>query len=456
MIKKNARILCYLDSDRGRDFEILLPLTIYAQKILGCIVDFAFIFDGHAIYRKKPDIVIMSNTVGSLQAFKLAKYAVQNGIKVFALTSEGNFRTNGTFDYWGYNLDKDFMQEYVCLWSLRTLEFLQNAEPKFKHKIVLTGGTGFDRYTAYKFADKITFLTPYKLSHFTKVIGYAGWAFGKMYNKQGRQELIEGGYSEERFIWLEQQRVLVEDILRQAIEQHPDILFILKRHPNEANPSITGKHVNEMVNLAHYPNVLYLYQNENIHDIINISDIWTSFESTTCLESWLMGKPNTVLLNPDPNFTRDELYKGSVILNNYQQFNNTINEFYQTGKIEACTAQNLIEIRKKLIADTIGFADGLNHVRAGKYLQKTIDTLDNKNIKVKFNTRYFIDYMLMHIGKYFYCKKIFLQLPKFKKTIWIFDNYSLKGLPAKHAEYSGYLTNFYKQKGVTANFEPEL
>jgi hypothetical protein len=68
---------------------------------LHCKVEFAFVWNIHAIYRKKPDIVLLPNTVGSQWYFEISQYAAQQGIKVFALISEGNFRTNGSFQLLG-------------------------------------------------------------------------------------------------------------------------------------------------------------------------------------------------------------------------------------------------------------------------------------------------------------------------------------------------------------------
>ncbi len=443
---KKHRILCYLDSETGRDVEILLPLVYVAEKYFNCKVEFAFIWDIHAIYRKRPNLVLLPNTIGSVRHYLAAKYACENGIKVFALISEGNFRTDGTFDYWGYNRDKIFFQEYICHWSERTHSFLTRQEPEFASKMVITGGTGFDRYKIYRFKTREEFLEHYDLSGFKKVIGYAGWAFGKLYNEQGRKELMLGGHPEERFPWIEEQMYLVEEILKQAILNNPDILFLLKRHPNEANPSITDPGMNEMIRLKDYPNVLYLTENEAIHDLINISDIWTGFETTTALETWLMGGKPTLLLNPDPEFSRDELFKGSLVLRNYREFQNAIDEYYSTGRISAFEDPDLAENRSRLIKDTVGFGDGLNHLRASYYLKNVLEEIKPGKRPVKISLKFLIMFLLMETGKYFYVKSIFLKLPRFKKTTWIFDNFRLKKIPDTLRRYSKYLDDFYKQK----------
>jgi hypothetical protein len=134
-------ILCFLDSDQGRDPEILLPLVYFAETVLKCRVEFSFIWNIHDIYRKKPDLILMANTIGSKLHFKVSKYAHENGIKIFALISEGNFRTEGSFDYYGYNADKTYYQEYICHWSQWTKEFFDKELPTLQNKNVYTGAT---------------------------------------------------------------------------------------------------------------------------------------------------------------------------------------------------------------------------------------------------------------------------------------------------------------------------
>src|SRR5690606_32533408 len=130
----------------------------FAERILQCTVKHAFVYDLFSIYREKPDILVLPNIIGSHFYFNAAQYAREQGIPVFALTSEGNFRTDGSFDYWGYNTDKCFFQEFVCLWSSRTVKFLQDELPEISSKIVLTGGSGFDRYKIYEFANREDYL----------------------------------------------------------------------------------------------------------------------------------------------------------------------------------------------------------------------------------------------------------------------------------------------------------
>lgn len=450
------RVLCFLDSDSGRDVEMLLPLVYFIEKFLNCRVEFNFIWDVYAVYRKRPDLVLLPNTVGSKLYFQISQYAARQNIPVFALISEGNMRIDGSFDYWGYNTDKQFYQEFVCFWSERTRDFLRRELPEIREKLVLSGATGFDRYNIYQFETKEEFLKRKGLQQYNKVIGYAGWAFGKLSNAQGRDELLSFFKGDASWLqWTEKQMYAVENILRKAIEQYPDILFVLKRHPNEANPSIVAEGRNEMNPLTSYPNVLYVKEEENLHDLISVSDIWMGFETTTSLEAWLMkSQLPTLLLNPDPEFNRDQLFKGSLVLQTSAQLNSAIREFYEAGTIAAWQTDSKLKARQQLIIDTIGWGDGFNHIRTAYYFQKSLEkTSPSRTIKPHFSLKYAWMYVLMELGKYFYIKNVFIRLPKFKKTIWIFEKFRLRNIPVLQARYAQFMEDFYSRHKVAEKFE---
>lgn len=447
---KKIRVLCFTDDAVGRDVEMLLPIRYFAENFLNCEFYHALNIDIHQIYKIKPDIILQANTIGSNLYFEISKIAHEQNIPLFALISEGNFRTDGSFNYWGFNRDKKFYQEYICCWSKRTANFLKEKEPEYKNKIVVTGGVGFDRYSIYEFMKKDEFLQKYNKNNYKKVIGYAGWAFGKLDHKRGREELLYWAKGDEQKInWIEEQRQLVRDILRNAIEENNDTLFILKQHPQENAPERPEPVKNEMSELANYENVIYLCNEESIHDLISVADIWTCFESTTALESWLMGK-QTIFINPDPNFNRDPLYKGSALAKDYSELKNFINQFYISGKIEQFFWEEKENQRKKLIKDIIGFGDGFNHIRAGYYFQKTIERYlkEEKKPVYKFHFWHWLVYVLIRIAGPFYNRNIYSKLWKFKKHLWVFENYKMEKLEKLYSKYHKYFSQFYEKNDL--------
>jgi hypothetical protein len=448
---KKIKVLCYLDNPTGRDTEITLPIAYGLEKYFNCEVQFHFIWDLYAIKREKPDLILLPNAVGHHMYFEIAKYAYQSGIKVFAMESEGNIRTDGSFNYWGYNEDQFFYQEWVTCWSERTQEYLMKIAPEAqKEKIVVTGGTGFDRYLICSFQDRKGFLKKYKKERFTKIIGYAGWAFGKIYGayKDSAMSHIFPEDKEKRFDWVENNRVFVRNILKEAIEDNPDILFILKRHPKEFYESEPTEGLNEMNELRHFDNVLYIVAEEQIHDLINVSDFWLGFETTTALEAWLLSKETFLINKKEDDFPRDDLHKGSPKVESYTELKKIIAEYYLMGKIESFHEKEIQNQRNQLIKDTIGFADGFNHLRTLYFLSKTLEDIRKPNRNPKFNLRHLRLYFLMHIGKYFYYRPIFEKLPFFRKTVYVFETMNMAGFNERKLEYFKYLNNFHKSKEI--------
>lgn len=454
MPNKKYKVLCYTDHDRGRDVEMLIPLRYFAEKYLNCKFIQAFIYDEHAIYRYKPDLVVLPNTIGSHTYFDISKYAHEQGIKVFALDSEGNFRTDGSFDFWGFNADKVFYQSFLCMWSERTQKYMQNQLPEIRDKIVVTGGVGFDFYQYGKFEKRVDYLKKKNLQKFRKVVGYAGWAFGKIYYEQGRDSLV--GYfkgDKTKLDLIEPQRVKVETILKGLIENNPDVLFILKPHPTEKRPTEIQTGKNEISELKHYENVVYENDFAQISDLINISDIWMTFESTTAMEAWLLGK-YTLLIRPDIDFSHTIIDKGlyysQPVIKNYGSAQKYIDEFFNTGCIEEFISNDMNEHRNKTIRDSIGFGDGFNHIRAAYYLVKTLKLVDNTKdqIKYKLRLKFFVRYILILLGIFFYNRSIYQKLYKAKKFIWVFEQYNLKNVEVLYARHSKYLDEFYQKNKI--------
>jgi len=449
---KKIKILCFTDTNSGRDVEMILPVRYFAEQFLNCEFIHAVSFDIHQIYKVKPDVVFTPNTIGSTLYYKIAKYAEEQKIPVFSLISEGNFRTDGSFNYWGYNRDKRFQQDYVCCWSERTRNFLLEKEPQEKDKIVLTGGTGFDRYNIYGHKTKEEFLSKYNKEGYKKIIGYAGWAFGKLQHKRGIEELVFFlGGDPEKLKWIEEQRCLIRDILKEAILNNKDTLFVLKKHPQENSPERTTEVVNEMSELQNYENVLYLSEEETLIDLIGVADLWTCFESTTSMEAWLMGK-QTIFINPEINFNRDPNYKGSALAANYGEFQSMINEYYTSGRIASFFEEEKEKNRKELIKNVIGYGDGYNHIRTSYYLSKTTERALANKPEYKFNFLYFLYHIFTIIGGMFYIRSFYRNLYKFNKHLWVFENYKMKGVETLYQKYSGYLEEFYKKESIKKKF----
>ena len=59
------------------------------------------------------------------------------------------------------------------------------------------------------------------------------------------------------------------------------------------------------------------------------------------------------------------------------------------------------------------------------------------------------------MGKNFYKKSIYEKLPKFKKTIWVFENYKLEKIRSGKEKIFKDLDDFYKKSQITTISEIE-
>jgi hypothetical protein len=418
--------ICFLDMDKGRDPEIVMPIVYFAETYLNCKIKFEFVWDLFTIYIKRPSLVILPNTVGSKWYFEISKYANKSGCIVFALISEGNLTVQS--NYWGFNIDRKFYQDYLCLWSSRTFEYFINEFKKDKSKLAVTGAVGFDRYIINKYIDKREFLKRFNFEKYEKVISYAGWAFGKLYNETGVRE-IEGVHGKKNILrkkWMIKEQLNVESILKKTINDNKDILFILKQHPNETHPHISKISPNEIVRLREIENVLFISDELDIHDAISISDLWFGYETTTAIEAWMMGT-ETIMINPSSQ-QKTKIQNASIRIENIGRLQDVINEYYNNDMIECFYSTDKMKLRDETIASSIGIGDGNNHIRAGLLLADSIISSSCLRKKRKFRFVFLLRYILIRIGNVFYNKALFSFLPKFRKTIWIFENNRLENI----------------------------
>jgi hypothetical protein len=318
---------------------------------------------------------------------------------------------------------------------------------------VVTGNTGCDRYKIYETTDKKAFLRKYNLTHYSKVIGYAGWAFNKLRFPRGVRELLQFyGGDASILSWLENQRILVNGILRETIRSNSDTLFILKQHPQDTSPELLQPPVNEFEGLAGFENVLALGEEEALHDIIGICDLWTCFESTTALEAWLLNKP-TVFLNPEPEFKRADLVRGSAVARNASEFQKLIGQLYATGAMPDFSSSEKAQQRRHLVRDSVGFDDGFNHLRASYYLKRVVEGLPaTARARYRSTPGQLFFHFFTIIGGMLYVRSLYKHLYKIKKHLWVFENYRMQGLERLYSTNRPFLEKFYEKHKIEERY----
>ncbi|KIM12168.1 MAG: hypothetical protein KU38_04515 [Sulfurovum sp. FS08-3] len=370
-----------------RDLHIVLPVLTYLKKRFSVTYQTVSIFNGYYyILKHKPKMIIISNFQGAGVNNEIVKTAFLSGIKIVTLISEGNVKKEELEQFlWGWNRDKKFYVDKMLVWSKRSENIFLSRYPDLQSQLSTTGATGFDRYKLLTFMPKHDFLNENQLK-FKKIIGIAAWSFDHMYGdyfKQHEKHYLDV-FSQEQIDMHRNDLVKLQIIYKKLIEYNKDILFILRYHPGTIDFE-----KNEFYCLEHYNNVFVSNRFQNnqymISDLINISDIWIGYETTTALEAWLLGK-QTFLINPTrSDFIRENVHKGSPIVKTTEEAQKLIDEFYSNCTIKAF--ENLEKERKKIIKDTIEYDDAKNHQRAAEEIIKVFNEEDRKikfSIKIYF------------------------------------------------------------------------
>jgi len=387
----------------NRDLHIVTPVLVYLHKKSNISYKTKSIFNGYYyLLKHKPKLLLISNFGGAGINHEIVKLAYSMNIKVISFISEGNVKKEALEQFLlGWNKDKTLYVDKMLLWSNRSRDIFLSKYPTFKDKLVVSGGIGFDRYKILEFKEKNRFLDENNLKY-KKVIGIGAWGFdhffGDYYSKHEQQFLDI--YSKEQIELHREDLCNIQKIYRSLIENNPDILFILRYHPGTIDFE-----KNEFFGLDRYPNVFISNKFQNvdyqISDLINISDLWIGYETTTAMEAWLLNK-QTFLINPTrSDFIRENVHKGSPIIKSNDEAQALIDEYFKNGTIQQF--EKLENNRKEIIKDVIEYGDGKNHIRAAKEIIKVFNQPDKK---VKFGLKIYKE-MAKQILKLILSKTIF-------------------------------------------------
>lgn len=417
--KVNILNLEWITVTPSRD-RVIASLVCNYLRYLGYSVFEGSVFNGYElIFKLKPDVLFISNSVGASINSELIEYASKLGIPCFSGFSEGNFRENYIHDFiWGHNKKKTFYEKKIFIWSQKKKELTLKYYPELNSQIKICGGIGFDLYQVRKnHFNKSKFLEKHNKNEFSKIIGVGCFDFGPFYEADSRYTNVKTKTSFSDILIFQKDRKKFHDCLEELIIANLDRLFLLKEHPSNE----LGQWASGIEDLEKYKNVITLKNEATIFDCISISDIWITYESTTALEAWLLNK-QTCLLNPSGgSFNRDEISNGSPLYKTTNEVQLAI-DLSCTGK----TIQGYNEkshLRSELIENTIQWNDGLNHVRTGNVLAEAIKMKNNSwgFKKIIFSVIQFqvIKQLLFWkiaivISKYF---KYFLKNPRIKSAI---------------------------------------
>lgn len=404
-------ILCLEWGTKNRDSNILMPVLVYLKEEKGYKIkleSLAYAVLKLVIYR--PKMLLVANPGGAPELSRVIKYAYLLGIRTVSLISEGDAFDDpvwGEEYFWGWNFEKKCYLDLFLLWSERCQKIFEKYVPEiheYNINIKVSGATGFDKYVLLKntYMSKKMFSKKYGIKY-NKIIGISSWGFSSWF--VGEKSPFLTLSDSEKGCFLKKTCLELRKILYDIVSYFDDVLFVLRPHPGEISEE------NEFVGLQELKNVIFIQaKDESIVDNINICDMWMAYESTTCMEAWLLNKP-TLLINPYPiEYARSIIHKGSPIMRNADAVISCIEEFYQTGRIRAFDC--LEGERKKIIQDVIGFSDGKNYMRAGKEI---ISMMNSEITRRRTITIGFLRELLKDVIKWIWQHSFFRKLKDFEK-----------------------------------------
>ncbi len=445
-----------------RDINIVEPILSYLEMKYGLKVKRKnYVNYKYYLYKYKPKIVILSNPRGAINLLNALKYSKNMGFYAVTLMVEGIFREmeKKKVIQSTYGLDKEqsHIEDLHLQWSERNLKLMNKYIKDIQNeKIKVCGATGFDKYKIFDFLVKTDFIKKYDKEKYEKVIGLAGWSFsiflGSYFEK--KKQILEKLFTDKDIEIFRKSKDLLHSIYKKLIINNPDVLFILKCHPIE--PSIE---LSELYGLDKFSNTIFIQHEEDIGDLINVSDLWIAFESTTSMEAWLLGK-QSMFINPvSKDFSRAMIYKGHPVFETYEQAQEAIDDFYDTGILKGF--DKLEKQRQKIIESTIQYGDGKNHIRAGEYIFELYNKVKNQHKNYKFSFfeifKFVIKFLVLKLK---FINRLIIKSP-LKKIKKINDSFryaveSEKLFDPKERyryvkRYKKYLKKFYKKNGIDYN-----
>ncbi len=353
-------------SSGGRDRETASLIAGTLRRHGYTVVEESVFQYRAALARHRPRVLYLADPRGAAINHNAALFARSRGIPIFTVTAEGNFNEGQIAElFWGHVSGEELIEDVNVQWSVRARDLALGIDRRMADRLKVAGGVGFDRYLLYDLTSKEAWMAKHGL-RFERMVGYASWVFDVLErNDPGAVEFRElsGPDAVARF---KEDRRDVRAMLGRLAEDNPDTLFLIKQHPGVVVPADT-----EIAGLNAHPNVMVMRDEEPVADCISACDAWTAFDSTTCLEAWLLGKP-TLLINPSgEDFDRTESYRGSPVASSLPEVQSAFDSWFSEGTLPGF--EERAEARRDEIERAIQWDDGRNHLRAAHYLEELLE-----------------------------------------------------------------------------------
>jgi hypothetical protein len=372
-------------TDLNRDRLVATLVANYLRYMNYNIVEGALQNGMLEIHKHKPKVLLLVNTIGSELGVKISLYAKKCGIIVVSFYGEGVFDVRTVDrDVWGKNFKKDpGIDDYRLVWNLPAYRLIRDNYPELIDTTFTSGSVGADNYLIDTYSDKL-FLNRYpKIKLYKKIVGVGCWDFGVFDEEDWRFPRAFKQYNQdvELINLFKRDAVLFNQELLKLVKKCPDVLFLIKEHPQRNRNTKNSSAIN---GVGKYENVQMISDDASIAETIKCCDIWLTYESTTAMEAWLLNKV-TGLLNPSgvdapTNWSKASYRSHQPNYKNVTEWKNAIDEYYSTKSLQMFS--ELSTDRAIALRNNFGMCDGLNHVRAGNFI---INIIKNKHVNILIN-----------------------------------------------------------------------
>jgi hypothetical protein len=352
-------------SSSGRDREVATLICEALRRRGHRVVEGSIFNYRYLLLKHRPRVLYLADPSGARLNYEVALFAERAGIPAVCLDAEGNYLSDMADEmFWGHITDRRLPVRLKLQWSERAREAVLAVAPEVRGSLRVTGGAGFDRYRLYAFACKHEWRKRHGISQ-DRVYGYATWAFDYLYGDEDTVRRYAAIYGEAALDRFRRDRDALRELLKELVCRNEDALFLLKEHPGVTNSAAT-----EIAELDRLPNVLKIKNEESIGDCISVCDVWMAYDSTTAIEAWLLDKP-TLFINPSGgDFQRASVHQGNPVLETAEAVGAALREHVETGEIPGFEARR--EARRAVLAATLQWTDGRNHLRAAHYIDELL------------------------------------------------------------------------------------
>lgn len=354
-------------SSTGRDREVANLICSGLRHLGYSVAEDSVHNYASAMLRHRPRLLYCADPKGAAINLDATSFARSLSIPIITFTCEGVMRED-VIDlmFWGHIKSRQLPERYNLQWSENFRDITLKHFPYVAPQIPVVGAVGFDRYALFQFASKDNWSRKYGKA-MRRTVGIAGGGMdGYFYPETAFYHSAVSIFGQDQIDRFCRDHLACAQAYGDLVRAFPELTFVLKEHP-----ATVSRQTSEFKGLDALPNVILLKNEEAISDCISVSDIWLSYDSTTSLDAWLLGKP-TAHFNPsgDNGIARVVTHAGSPSTGDGTQLQSMVSSFLDSGELPGFAER--AAARADIIRNMVQWTDGKNHLRACYYFDKLL------------------------------------------------------------------------------------